>query len=440
MSAPGLQLSYAEQEQLAQKREKLAGSMSRREFLTLFLTFGAFLMACGGLWLLPHTFNLDVLPALIGLLVFVFSTRVQFETSMGFTSPLQLAFVPLMFLVPPVILPLVVTFGFVLSALPEIAGGTWKPSRLLHMVTNGWFAMGPAYVFILTKSTSPVIWVFLVALAAQFLSDFIPASLKFTILEHLSLREIFRDLWVYVVDLGLSGLGFAVAIFGQKYYGGILVVVPLVLLLKGFAKERKNRLNTLLELNETYRGTAMLLGDVVEADDEYTGQHSQGVVALAKTVGEKMDLTVEQKRNLEFAALLHDVGKVTIPKEIINKPGKLTDEEFELIKTHPAAGEEMLQKIGGFMNEVGSIVRAHHERWDGRGYPDKLTQDQVPLESRIITACDSWSAMRTNRPYREAMSYEDAVAEIENNIGSQFDPQVARALLEVVAEEQMTLS
>ena len=140
----------------------------------------------------------------------------------------------------------------------------------------------------------------------------------------------------------------------------------------------RQRLGKLLELNETYRGTALLLGDVIAADDNYTGEHSEGVVGLALAVGDALGLDPERRRNLEFGAMLHDVGKITIPKEIINKPGKLDPHEWEIIKTHPAEGQRMLDRVGGFMVEVGEIVRAHHERWDGGGYPDGLAGEGDP--------------------------------------------------------------
>jgi HD-GYP domain-containing protein (c-di-GMP phosphodiesterase class II) len=210
-------------------------------------------------------------------------------------------------------------------------------------------------------------------------------------------------------------------------------VVPLLGLLRMFANERRERLGKLLELNETYRGTALLLGDVIAADDNYTGEHSDGVVGLALAVGDALGLDPERRRNLEFGAMLHDVGKITIPKEIINKPGKLDPHEWEIIKTHPVAGQRMLDRVGGFMVEVGRIVRAHHERWDGGGYPDRLASESIPLEARIITCCDSWSAMRTDRPYRRAMSFEAAAEQMVANVGSQFDPAVVQVMLPVLA-------
>ncbi len=199
------------------------------------------------------------------------------------------------------------------------------------------------------------------------------------------------------------------------------------------ARERRQRLEGMLELNNAYRGTALVLDDVVEADDGYTGIHCKSVVALAVSVGEALGLAPDRRRNLEFAALLHDVGKITIPKEIINKPGELDADEWLLVKTHPVEGQQLLERIGGFMRDVGLIVRSHHERWDGGGYPDGLAGEAIPLEARIIACCDSWNAMRTDRSYRQALPADQAIAELTANAGEQFDPRIVRALLRVVA-------
>jgi putative nucleotidyltransferase with HDIG domain len=209
-------------------------------------------------------------------------------------------------------------------------------------------------------------------------------------------------------------------------------VLPLLWVFGSFARERRARLDGLQELKDAYQGTALVLGDVVEADDGYTGEHCKSVVRLALEVGDHLRLDPERRRNLEFGALLHDVGKVAIPKEIINKPGKLDPDEWLVIKTHTIEGQKMLDRVGGFMRTVGLIVRSHHERWDGGGYPDGLIGDEIPLESRIITCCDSWNAMRRDRPYRRALSHEVAVQELLENAGEQFDPAIVEALLAVV--------
>jgi putative nucleotidyltransferase with HDIG domain len=208
--------------------------------------------------------------------------------------------------------------------------------------------------------------------------------------------------------------------------------VPLLALFAVFARERSSRLRGLLELSSAYRGTALVLSDVVESDDHYTGQHSRSVVELALALGRELGLNEERLRNLEFAALLHDVGKIAIPKEIVNKPGKLEPEEWTIIKTHTVEGQRMLAQVGGFMRQVGVLVRSHHERWDGGGYPDGLAGEAIPIEARIIACCDSWNAMRTDRVYRKALSLEAALEELIGNAGTQFDPRLVEAMVAII--------
>jgi HD-GYP domain-containing protein (c-di-GMP phosphodiesterase class II) len=186
----------------------------------------------------------------------------------------------------------------------------------------------------------------------------------------------------------------------------------------------------MFELQQAYQGTALLLGDVVEADDGYTGEHCRHVVELTQAVGRRLGLTREQLRDLEFSALLHDVGKIAIPKEILNKPGPLDDREWEIMKTHSVVGQQMLDRVGGFMTGVGLIVRSHHERWDGGGYPDGLAAAEIPLPARIITVCDAYNAMTTTRSYRAALPVAEAVRRLREAAGTQFDPRVVEAVLD----------
>ena len=175
---------------------------------------------------------------------------------------------------------------------------------------------------------------------------------------------------------------------------------------------------------------------MLESDDPYTGgEHSKGVVALALAVGAELEMDAREQRALEFGSLLHDIGKLRTPNEIINKPGKLTEAEWEIVRRHPADGQAMLDRVGGVLAEVGVVVRAHHERWDGGGYPDGLAGQGIPLAARIICACDAYSAMTTTRSYREAMPVEDALAELRRCAGSQFDPAVVDAIVAVVGRE-----
>ena len=155
------------------------------------------------------------------------------------------------------------------------------------------------------------------------------------------------------------------------------------------------------------------------------------MVELTVAVADQLGVDHETRRAAEFGALLHDVGKVAIPNEIINKPGPLDDEEWAIMKTHTIEGQRMLETVGGLLAKVGVVVRASHERYDGGGYPDGLAGEQIPLAARIVSACDAFNAMTTDRSYRKAMSHEVAVAELRNNAGTQFDPDVVEALVAV---------
>jgi HD-GYP domain-containing protein (c-di-GMP phosphodiesterase class II) len=153
------------------------------------------------------------------------------------------------------------------------------------------------------------------------------------------------------------------------------------------------------------------------------------VVELALRVADGLELGARDRRDLEFAALLHDVGKVRIPNAIINKPGPLTDEEWKVMERHTIEGERLLLRVGGLLGEIGRVVRSCHERWDGKGYPDGLAGEQIPLLARIVSCCDAYNAMTSDRSYRQALPAEQAQAELRACSGTQFDPRVVNALL-----------
>lgn len=374
------------------------------------------------------------LPAASALLAMALAIHARFDFGSGYTPPTQLAFVPLLFSMPVAAIPLATAAALTLARLPEVLRGDLSPARLGYSLNNSWFTIGPALVLIAAGDPRPsdALGIVVLALGAQFAVDFVISVVREKMVRKTSVVEELRlALPVYAVDVTLAPIGLLAALTFEEEPWAVLALIPLLGLLAIFARERRARLEQMLELNNAYRGTALALGDVVEADDGYTGEHTRGVVSLCTAVGRQLGLDDRQLRNLEFGALLHDVGKVAIPKTIINKPGELDPEEWAIIKTHTIEGQRMLDRVGGFMSEVGVIVRAHHERWDGGGYPDGLAGERIPVEARIITACDSWNAMRTDRSYRSAMSPESAREEIRRNTGTQFDPTCAAALLEV---------
>uniref|UniRef100_A0A7C3WWI0 Transporter substrate-binding domain-containing protein n=1 Tax=Dictyoglomus turgidum TaxID=513050 RepID=A0A7C3WWI0_9BACT len=177
-----------------------------------------------------------------------------------------------------------------------------------------------------------------------------------------------------------------------------------------------------------------LLVKTLEYYDKYTQGHSERVAKYAVKVAEKLDLPPEKIKKIYWASLLHDIGKIYVPQSILNKNGRLTQEEFEIIKIHPIKSEEILKQVDEF-KDLAEIVRHHHERWDGLGYPDGLSAYEIPLESRIIAMSDAFDAMTSERPYKRAMTLEEAILEIEKNKGKQFDPQIAEIMIKIIKEE-----
>ncbi|HET6869597.1 MAG TPA: HD-GYP domain-containing protein [Solirubrobacteraceae bacterium] len=428
-----LQPSFEDQDLLADTFERESSRMSAGEVCAGVLIAAAFIAAVVGLWLLQPPGVHSIAPAFLSLLVLVLAMRVSFDTPLGGAVATQLGFVSLLFALPVALAPIAVAIAWTLAVLPDIRSGAFRAARLLHVPSNSWFAIGPAAVFALAhvepQQAGPLL--LLTALGAQFATDFV-VSLRVIVLRSAPLSSVLRTTWVYVIDAAFSGIALVVAEDVHDTPLATLSLVPLLGLFAIFAHERRRRLESMLELSSAYRGTALVLGDVIEADDGYTGEHCKSVVSLALELAEHLGLSAERQRNLEFAALLHDVGKVAIPKEIINKPGKLDPHEWTIIKTHTLEGQKMLERVGGFMREVGMIVRSHHERWDGGGYPDGLAGEQIPLEARIISCCDTWNAMRTDRPYRNALAVDVAIAELLSNAGKQFDPRVLETFVSKV--------
>lgn len=169
----------------------------------------------------------------------------------------------------------------------------------------------------------------------------------------------------------------------------------------------------------------------IEARDAYTGEHSRSVVDLSVRVAEELRLASREIEQLEQVALLHDVGKVAIPDHVLQKAGPLSDDEFELVRTHPVVGARIVSSVSDLAH-LAPAIRSGHERWDGLGYPDGLAGDEIPIPSRITFVCDAYDAMISHRPYRPALPPKIAHEEVRRNAGSQFDPRAAEALLHVL--------
>jgi putative nucleotidyltransferase with HDIG domain len=428
--------AFTESERL---RETFAGREQRMvdaELRAALIVGGGFLLVASALAIVaPWQQRLSLPLAAMYVLGIAAASKVRFELGAAFTVPTQAVFVPMLFALPVRLVPLLVALALALAMAPAILMQRVPLSRILTVPGNSWFALGPALVLALAHDHSPDgRWgVLVLALLAQCTCDIAANAIWERLRGGLALAELTAEMRpVYLIDLTLAPLGLLVAIAAVERAWVVVLIAPLFGVLRWFSKERRARLEQLIELNDAYRGTALLLGDVVEADDTYTGEHCKDVVRLALDVARELGLDVEQQRTVEFGALLHDIGKIAVPKEIVNKPGKLDPDEWAIIKTHTVEGQRMLERVGGFMGKVGRIVRCHHERWDGGGYPDGLRGADIPLEARIISCCDAFNAMTTNRPYRRALAINVAIVELAEHAGSQFDPHIVEALTRVV--------
>ena len=186
--------------------------------------------------------------------------------------------------------------------------------------------------------------------------------------------------------------------------------------------------NEELAPDPTHGEVVAALASALQERDQYTGDHSESVVDVAGRVAESLALGEDAIAKLRTAALLHDIGKVGVPDEILHKEGPLDEREWEIMRQHPEIGERILRAIPG-LGAIAKIVRHEHERWDGKGYPDGLAGEEIPIGARIILVCDAYHAMTSDRPYRAAMSHTEAVAELTRGAGSQFDPNVTEALV-----------
>jgi HD-GYP domain-containing protein (c-di-GMP phosphodiesterase class II) len=201
------------------------------------------------------------------------------------------------------------------------------------------------------------------------------------------------------------------------------------------ARVTRERDDLFRRLEQTNLGIAEALAAALEAKDFYTADHARSIADLAMLVGVEMGMTLNEVRDLRLGAIFHDIGKIAVPDAILNKPGKLTAEEFEIVKAHTIVGEQILAPVP-FLDGVRRIVRHDHERWDGRGYPDELRGDAIPLGSRIVFVVDSFHAMTSDRPYRKAMAESEAIGELNTNAGTQFDPAVVEAFVRVLGRRR----
>ena len=272
------------------------------------------------------------------------------------------------------------------------------------------------------------------AACVYFVANTVPVAAVISLTERKSLRRIWSDCYFwsfpyYLVGAGVAGMMSWLHSFAD--WQTSLLILPVVYLIYrsyrlylGKLEDEKRHVE---EIADLHMRTIEALALAIEAKDQTTHDHLQRVRIYALEVAKELQVSPEEREALQAAALLHDIGKLAIPEHIISKPGRLTPEEFEKMKIHPVVGAEILERVR-FPYPVVPIVRAHHEKWDGSGYPLGLKATQIPIGARILAAVDFLDALASDRQYRRALPLDEAMSRLQEESGKSFDPKVVHIL------------
>jgi HD-GYP domain-containing protein (c-di-GMP phosphodiesterase class II) len=321
-------------------------------------------------------------------------------------------------------------------------GGSLPPDFLLH------------FSAVTVRSVIPEVLAFFASALVYFMVNSLLVSGAVALSQGVSVLQVWRKntLWVLGYDIWASTLALLVAWLylrfegpdGVSRLGFLALFAPIIL-----AKHVYSKLNTLQKLYDELDGAyeklelnlreqLEMMVKSIEARDPYTSGHSRRVAALSKTIATDLGLDPQSVDEIENAALLHDVGKIHAEfAPLLSKEGRLTEEEWEIMKTHSAKSAELVALFSRFKGNVLDSVRWHHERWDGKGYPDGIAAEAIPLGARIIMVSDTIDAMSTDRPYRKALSFEKVVSELIKYRGIQFDPTLVDATVNSVTIRRM---
>lgn len=237
-----------------------------------------------------------------------------------------------------------------------------------------------------------------------------------------------RGLILNALAVGILGIIIALAYLGYGYWAVLLFSGPLLLARFSF--------KLYMDMKNIHLSTIETLSKTIEAKDPYTSGHANRVMEYSVLLAEEYGLSESKIQKIRTAAVLHDIGKIAINDNILKKATGLTSEEYAEIKKHPSVGADIISNMDLF-KDIKGIVKYHHERYDGKGYPDGLKGEEIPIEACILAIADSYDAMTTDRPYRKALDKEVALEEILSNTGTQFHPELARIFVKKIREQEV---
>jgi len=317
-------------------------------------------------------------------------------------------------------------------------------SLMSNSICLTWFAFHLLSGFL--RNSTPLLLI--VASCAYFLSNSVPLSIVIALAERRPLRGMWSETYFWTLPYNLAGAAVVGLIhFSNRYVGWetSLLIVPVMFVIYrsfqlylGRLEEQKKRvqveeLQVMAEKRHVEEVCALHLRTIeglalaIDAKDHTTHEHLHRVRTYAIEIAKELGLNEEESDALRAAALLHDIGKLAVPDHIINKPGRLTPEEFEKMKIHPIVGADILERVA-FPYPVAPIVRAHHEKWNGKGYPDGLKGEEIPIGARILAAVDCLDALASDRQYRKAVPLDEAMKKVAGEAGAAFDPKVIEVL------------
>jgi diguanylate cyclase (GGDEF)-like protein/putative nucleotidyltransferase with HDIG domain len=325
---------------------------------------------------------------------------------------------------------------------------TWwrwpKVEQVLFNISSAAFAIAAAYYTyhgpLNSRLHSNSALLLMLAAGVYFLFNTLPVATIIALTESKNMQKVWTDCYFWSLPYYLAGGAFA-ALFGwithKVGWQPTLLALPAMFVIyrsyRLYLSKLENEKNHVAEMASLHMRTIEALALAIEAKDQTTHDHLERVRVYAVELAQKLNLSAKEIEALRAAALLHDIGKLAVPEHIISKPGRLTPEEFEKMKIHPIVGAEILERVH-FPYPVVPIVRAHHERWDGSGYPDGLKGEEIPIGARILSAVDCLDALATDRQYRKALPLDDAMQWVVDQAGKAYDPKVVGLLKESYKE------
>lgn len=330
------------------------------------------------------------------------------------------------------------------AAIYATVTSRWTPGSAMLVIgtaLSGAIALSVPWSRISIKWQLSMFWVAVVAIVSGVYVFEVPTLSILLLMPMMALTYFFgRERNIVISNMLGAMAAFALPVITGETAdaeSALIVTLPALVAVAALAGVLADRFHTMRNAERgRYKATIEALSTALTARDGYTGSHSHETLWFVQAICKRLRLSENECEYVADVALLHDIGKIGIPNEVLHEPGKLNDEQWAIMMTHPEIGERIVATVPG-LEEVARAIRHEHERWDGNGYPDGLKAGEIPLASRIVLVCDAYHAMTSDRPYRQAMSNEEARMELARNAGTQFDPTVVGALLKVLDERPL---